>query len=181
MDDEVSRYMSNDGPGVAITRTELAMIRAIEAFGRWCVFLHSSTCDARLNAQDVWLLHSIRMRGGAQNLSELLLFLNRNDVSTIQYSLRKIEQAGLIQRITGNSRREAGYRLTPQGLEVTGDYARLRDTLLIELVAEIAGMERGLETAAGVLERLTGLYDQATHAVLNQKILGDKAPRPDPA
>lgn len=149
------------------------MIRAVEAFGRWCYFLHKSISGSALSAQDIWLLHSIRMRGGAQNLSELLLFLNRNDVSTLQYSLKKIEQFGLIERITGNSKREAGYRLTEAGLNATEAYAQLRDELLVSLVSDVNGLPEALSHAAGALERLTGLYDQSTQTVLNRKILGD--------
>lgn len=172
MDDESDRYMTQADEAAALTRAELAMIRAVEAFGRWCFFLHKSVSGEPLNAQDVWLLHSIRMRGGAQNLSELLLFLGRHDVSTIQYSLRKIEQAGLIERVTGNSKREAGYRLTPKGLEATDAYARLRDKLLVGLVGDVNGLTPALDGAAAALERLTSLYDQSTQTVLNRKILG---------
>ncbi len=166
------RYMTDSDKASTLTRAELAMIRTIEAFSRWSYFLHKSVSDAPLGPQDVWLLHSIRMRGGAQNLSELLLFLNRNDVSTIQYSLRKIEQSGLIERITGNSKREAGYRLTALGIEATEAYAKLRDEMLVTLVGDVNGLMEALGNAASALERLTGLYDQSTQTVLNRKILG---------
>jgi predicted MarR family transcription regulator len=174
MDSEKSsdRYMTDNEKASTLTRAELAMIRTIEAFSRWSYFLHKSVNDAPLGPQDVWLLHSIRMRGGAQNLSELLLFLNRNDVSTIQYSLKKIEQSGLIERITGNSKREAGYRLTSLGLEVTDAYAELRDEILVAHVCDVNGLVKALGDAASALERLTGLYDQSTQSVLNRKILG---------
>lgn len=165
------RYMTDNDGASALTRVELAMIRAVEAFSRWCFFLHKSVGAAGLSAQDVWLLHSIRMRGGAQNLSELLMFLNRTDVSTIQYSLRKIEQAGFIERVTGNSRREAGYRLTERGVEATDEYARIREELLIQLIGDVNGLEPALDSAAGAMERLTSLYDQSTQTVLNRKIL----------
>lgn len=167
------RYMTDNDGASALTRVELAMIRAVEAFSRWCFFLHKSVGAAGLSAQDVWLLHSIRMRGGAQNLSELLLFLNRHDVSTLQYSLKKIEQFGLIERITGNSKREAGYRLTDAGRRATEDYADLREEILVSLVSDVNGLPAALGAAAGALERLTGLYDQSTQTVLNRKILGD--------
>jgi predicted MarR family transcription regulator len=166
------RYMTDSDRSATLTRTELAMIRTIEAFSRWSYFLHKSVNGTALGAEDIWLLHSIRMRGGAQNLSELLLFLNRNDVSTIQYSLRKIEQSGLIERITGSSKREAGYRLTARGQDATDAYAKLRDEMLVTLVGDVNGLTEGLANAAGALERLTGLYDQSTQAVLNRKILG---------
>lgn len=171
-DDAQDRYMTLNDQGSAVTRTELALIRSLEAFSRWCVFLHSHVSSTRLSPQDVWLLHAIRMRGGAQNLSELLLFLNRNDVSTIQYSLRKIEQQGLIERVTGNSKREAGYKMTAQGMEATQAYATLRQELLVALIGEVHDLDSKLNDTSAVLERLTGIYDQATQAVLNQKILG---------
>lgn len=166
-----SKYMTRRPAGSALTRLELSVIRSSQAFERWCFFLHAAVSDTRLSAQDVWILHSIRMRGGAQNLSELLLFLNRNDVSTIQYSLRKIEQSGLIERVTGNSKREAGYRLTEAGEKVTLEYADLRDELMIELAEEIRDFDESLNAAAATLERLTGIYDQATQRVLNRRIM----------
>lgn len=166
-----SKYMTGEASGAALTRAELAMIRVIQGFERWSTFLHSGVSDSRLKAQDVWLLHSIRMRGGAQNLSELLLFLNRNDVSTIQYSLRKIEQDGFIERVTGNSKREAGYQLTEEGLKVTQAYAELRDQLLVSLIDDIRGFADGLVGCASTLERLASVYDQATQQMLNRKIL----------
>lgn len=171
MDDNSDIYMTKDTDAAAVTRVELAMIRSIEAFDRWAYFLHRSVSRATLSTHDVRILHSIRMRGGAQNLSELLLFLNRNDVSTLQYSLKKIEQFGLIERVTGNSKREAGYRLTAVGSEVTTAFSTLREELLISLASDVRGLTDTLHQAAGALERLTGLYDQATQAVLNRKIL----------
>lgn len=171
MGEPVDRYMTAASVSATLTRTELAMIRAVEAFSRWCFFLHKSVSGVTLGAEDVWLLHSIRMRGGAQNLSELLMFLNRTDVSTIQYSLRKIEQAGFIERVTGNSRREAGYRLTAKGIDATDEYARIREELLIQLIGDVNGLEPALDSAAGAMERLTSLYDQSTQTVLNRKIL----------
>ena len=174
---DVLRYMTGSSDAAALTRTELAMIRALEAFSRWCVFLHKGVSNSALSAHDVWLLHSIRMRGDVQNLSELLLFLNRNDVSTVQYSLRKLEQHHLVERVTGNSRREAGYRLTSVGHAATEDYARLREELLIALIAEINNLAPALELASSAIERLTGLYDQSTQTILNRKILGN-LPKP---
>ena len=168
-------YMTDDGEGAALTRAELAMIRAVEAFSRWCFFLHKTVAGSHLSANDVWLLHSIRMRGGAQNLSELLLFLNRNDVSALQYSLRKIEQDGLIRRIPGRSKREAGYQLTESGLEATDAYAAVRKDVLLKLIGDVNGLVPSLTDAAGALERLTGLYDQSTQNVLNRHILGGRS------
>lgn len=172
---EPERYMTANGDASALTRLELAMIRSVEAFGRWCFFLNKSVSNTTLGPQDVWLLHSIRMRGGGKNLSELLFFLNRNDVSTLQYSLKKLEQSGLVERTAGNSRREAGYRLTELGQKVTEDYSALREDFLVSLVSDVTNFGPALESAAAALERLTGIYDQSTQAVLDRKILGNES------
>lgn len=176
MDDssDTERYMSNSAEAGALTRAELAMIRANEAFARWIVLLHRAADGSSLGWQDVALLHSIRMCGGAQNLSDLLLFLNRNDVSTIQYSLRKLEQFGLIVRVAGRSKREAGYQLTDRGVQATREYAAQREKLLVSLLGEINGYAAALDNAASVFERLTALFDQATKAVLNTKVISPR-------
>ncbi|MDX2221868.1 MAG: winged helix DNA-binding protein [Rhodospirillaceae bacterium] len=171
MTDKPDRYMSSTSYAATLTRMEVAMVRTIMGFGRWTAACQKSVCGAALGPEDVWLLHAIRMRGGPQNLSELLLFLNRNDVSTIQYSLKKIEQWGLIERAAGSTRREAGYRLTKKGMEATRDYAELREEMLVRPVGGSVKRETLEETAAS-LETMTGLYDQATQRVLNRTIMG---------
>jgi predicted MarR family transcription regulator len=171
-DPVIDRYMTTGVEASALTRAELAIVRVGEAFSRWAFFLNKAAGGGTLATQDIYLLHSIRMRGGAQNLSELMMFLNRNDVSTIQYSLRKSEERGLIERVTGNSKREAGYRLTEAGTRVTDRYAELRQEILVALVGEINGLVPALNAAGGALERLTSLYDQSTQAILNRNILG---------
>jgi predicted MarR family transcription regulator len=164
-------YMAASAESSALTRAELAMIRANEAFARWIVLLHRAVDGTSIGWQEVALLHAIRMCGGAQNLSELLLFLNRNDVSTIQYSLRKLEQCELVIRVAGRSKREAGYQLTERGIEATRQYAALREKLLVSLLGEINGYAASLDNAASSFERLTALFDQATKAVLNSKVI----------
>ncbi len=168
---DVERYMSASPEAAALTRAELAIIRANEAFARWIVLLHRAVDGTSLGWQDVELLHVIRMCGGAQNLSELLLFLNRNDVSTIQYSLRKLEQFGLIVRVAGRSKREAGFKLTERGVEATRRYAVQRDEVLVSLLHEINGFAAALDSTAAVLERLTAMFDQATKTVLSSKVI----------
>lgn len=172
MAENVDDYMSASETAAKLTRMEVAMVRTIEGFGRWTAALQRSVSGAPLGPQEVWLLHGIRMRGGPQNLSELLQFLNRNDVSAIQYSLRKIEQYGLIERVTGGSKREAGYRLTAKGQAATSAYAEVREEMLVELVKNMLISVETLERTATSLEQMTGVYDQTTQLVLNRKNLG---------
>ncbi len=171
MKNPADKYMTDSSTTSVLTRTELAMVRAAEAFTRWVTVLNNEVGPAGLSYPDIALLHSIRMHGGARNLSELLMFLNRKDVSTIQYALRKLEQNELVERVSGGSKREAGYKLTPTGLKVTEAYAKIRNATLRPLIEEVVEFEAALESAAKALERMTGIYDQATQEVLNRHIL----------
>lgn len=172
MDPSADRYMSGSELAAVLVRMEVAMVRTIEGFARWSSTLHRCVSGTSIGPQEVWLLHGIRMRGGPQNLSELLQFLNRNDVSTIQYSLRKIESFGLIERVTGGSRREAGYRLTEKGRAATSDYATVREEVLVGLLDTLQASVETLQRTAEALEQLTGVYDQTTQQVLNRKNMG---------
>lgn len=172
METSPERYMSSSELAAMLMRMEVAMVRTIEGFGRWTAALLKSVCGAPLGPQAVWLLHAIRMRGGPQKLSELLLFHNRNDVSTIQYSLKKIEQWGLIERVAGSSKHEAGYCLTKKGLDATTADAEVREEMLVKIVGDMRVMVETLERTAESLERMTGVYDQTTQLVLNRKIRG---------
>lgn len=174
MNDSTESYMSQSDLAAELTRAEMAIIRTIEAFSRWSTVLQKSASGSPLSYRDVAVLHAIRMCGEAQNLSELLMFLNRNDVSTLQYSLKKLEQDDLVQRVTGSSKREAGYRLTDRGIEATSEYARLRDEILISLLDDLKDFSTSLQSAAGTIERMTGMYDQATQTVMNRRISGGR-------
>jgi predicted MarR family transcription regulator len=172
MEGAPDRYMSSSELATLLTRMEVAMVRTIQGFGRWTAALNRSVSGVPLHPEEVWLLHAIRMRGGSQNLSELLLFLNRNDVSTIQYSLKKLEQFELVERVTGHSKREAGYRLTEKGVAATSDYARLREDMLIGLLKRIRIEVEAIENTAAALEHMTGVYDQSTQLALNRTVMG---------
>tara|TARA_R110002110_G_scaffold413729_1_gene641567 strand:- start:47571 stop:48095 length:525 start_codon:yes stop_codon:yes gene_type:complete len=165
-------YMSRTALGAELTRTELAMIRAIEAFSRWGTVLHKAVANAHLSYRDIAVLHAIRMCGNAQNLSELMMFLNRNDVSTLQYSLKKLEQEALVQRVTGKSKREAGYVLTEAGLDATERYSAVREEILLTLLEELRDFGPRLEAASSAIERLSGAYDQAAQTVMNRRLSG---------
>ncbi len=172
MSDNYETYLSTSELAAELTRAELAMIRSIEAFSRWCNTLHKTVANAHLSYRDIAVLHAIRLCGNAQNLSELLMFYNRNDVSTLQYSLKKLEQEDLVKRVTGSSKREAGYQLTEKGIEATKKYAEIRLEILVGLLDEVKDFGPKIGAAASAIERLTSAYDQATQSVMNLRLSG---------
>jgi predicted MarR family transcription regulator len=156
----------------SLTRLEMALLRVWEAFGLWATELHGSISAIPLSFQDLAILHVVRIRGGVRNLTEVLRFLNRTDVSNLQYSLKKLENAGLVNRTRGATKREAGYDLTPKGIALTDHYGELRHAMLVRLTRDVVDFDRQMDQAADVLEKLVGMYDQSTQAVMNRHITG---------
>lgn len=161
--------MSGSPETAALTRLELGIIRITEGFARWVEELNKFASEKSLSYQDVTVLHAIRMMGGARNLSEILIFLNRHDMSTIHYCLRKLGNAGLVIKTPGPSKRETSYALTEPGKKATADYAKLRESLLVTRVREMRLSKDEINGAAQVIEHLIGAYDQSMRALLSQR------------
>lgn len=164
------RYLSEDEMTAAITRLELGVMRAQEAMAGWGVELHKHVGGGQLSWGEVALLHSVRLRGTNPTLAELLTFLHRRDLAALQYSLRKLENHGLLTRTKGPSRREVGFAITEAGRKLTDEYARVRREVFVTLCEEIVDMQSSLVGASAVLERVIGIYDQATQSILNQRL-----------
>ena len=163
--------MSGSPEAATLTRLELGIIRITEGFGRWVEELNKFASGESLNYQDVTVLHAVRMLGGARNLSEILIFLHRYDVSTIHYCLRKLENAELVKKAPGPTKRETSYALTGLGQEATANYAKLRQSLLVARVREMRLSDDDINTAAQVIEHLIGAYDQSMQALLSQRAI----------
>jgi len=165
------RYMSVDSIAASLTRQELALMRLYEAFSSWALELQKYVSGEQMSFQEVALLHCVRLRGGTTTLAEMMIFLHRHDLAAINYSLRKLEQHGLIKRRRGAFRREVAYAITDQGTLVTETYGRLRQQVLVEICREILGVQGSLNGAAVVMERMIGVYDQATQSILNHQLI----------
>ena len=174
-------YMSGSPQASALTRLELGLIRVGEGFARWVEELNKFASGESLSYQDIAVLHAIRMLGGAHNLSEILIFLHRHDVSTIHYCLRKLENAELVEKVPGPSKRETSYVLTELGQQATANYAKLRDSLLVSRVSEMGLSDDDINAAAQMIENLIGAYEQSMRALLSQRAIRnvDKEDLPD--
>lgn len=165
------RYMSFDALAASLTRFEMGVMRLYEAFSSWALELQKYVSGYQLSFQECALLHCVRLRGGSTTLAEMMIFLHRHDLAAINYSLRKLEQHGLIKRMKGPFRREVAYAITDSGRTITDAYGRMRHQVLVKLCREVLGMQASTAEAAGVIERMIGIYDQASQSILNQSLI----------
>ncbi|TDE39145.1 hypothetical protein E1B25_08545 [Antarcticimicrobium sediminis] len=142
-------------------------MRAFEGFGRWQSECLASVCDLAASGPENALLHIIRMNERPKSVKELARLTNRDDIPNIQYSLRKLVAAALIEK-RGAGRSGVTYEATEKGRRVTDNYGALRKRLLIEKINSLPGFSEQLAEATRALNILTGIYEEtarvaATH------------------
>lgn len=152
---------------VEATELEFALMRAFEGFGRWQAECLAGVCDLAATGPENALLHIIRMNDRPKSIKDLARLTNRDDVPNIQYSLRKLIGAGLVER-KGAGRSGVSYEVTAEGRRVTDDYGVLRRRLLLAEIDSLPGFSARLAEAARTLNVLTGIYEEvarvaATH------------------
>jgi predicted MarR family transcription regulator len=145
---------------LALFEFQHAAICFIEAFYRHieCQLI-AITGDPNLSAQDCVILHSIRLGERPKSITDIQHFSNRRDVANIQYSVRKLIGAGLVQK----ARREAGrgtfYEPTKHGIHVTDIYVETRARMMREFLSDRDRFLKDAETATRLMMMLTGIYD----------------------
>jgi predicted MarR family transcription regulator len=156
-------HLAQSDQELNFTELEFSIMRINGAFERWQKDCLACCIDGGLSGVDNAMLHIIRMHDRPKSISEIARLLNRDDISNLQYSLRKLAKAGLIERAgDGNSKRSAAYQVTAEGTRVSDLFAQYRRELLISLTDSIKNLEVDVETACKVLNLTSGLYDHAS-------------------
>lgn len=160
-------HLAQSPDEVATTELEFALMRTAEGFARWQSECLASVCDLAATGPENAMLHIIRMNERPKTMKDLARLTNRDDVPNIQYSLRKLIAAGLVER-RGAGRSGVTYQVTEEGRRVTEDYGALRRRLLIAAIANVPGFAERLTEATQALNLLSGIYEEiarvaATH------------------
>jgi predicted MarR family transcription regulator len=93
---------------------------------------------------------------------EIARLMNRDDISNLQYSLRKLLNGGLIERSgKKDSKRNASYIVTTKGRQITDKFAHVRKEILLSLTGSIKDLDKDLTVTCKALNLVSGLYDHA--------------------
>lgn len=148
---------------LAFAEFQHAMICLSEAYYRFVgkslsLFAH----DPSLNGYDNVILHTVQAASRPKSISEMRDFTNRSDVANIQYSVRKLVKAGLIEKVPRSAAKGTQYRVTKRGQEVVRAYTEYRKQLLACFPEDDRKLIDRLSNASNLMVLLTGLYDQAS-------------------
>jgi predicted MarR family transcription regulator len=150
----------------AFLEFEQALICASEAFYRFAgATLGPVGKQHNLTGQENVILQQLMFTSKPRSVSDLSRFSNRDDISNIQYSLRKLSVAGLIEKVPGSTNRDTRYRPTAAGRDLTEGLVATRRDHLIAPSANITDIEKQLKSATTAMSLLTGLYDHVSRVL----------------
>jgi predicted MarR family transcription regulator len=157
-------HLARDEAEIQLAELEYALYRVQAAFDRWQAECVAATARKPLNSTENAMLHVIRMKDRPKTIAEVARLLNRDDQPNLQYAIRKLIKAGLIEKkpLKGKG---VSYQVTAQGRAVSDEYAELRGLQLMPLVKSVHDWAAMIENTRRMLEMMKGIYDSAALAV----------------
>jgi predicted MarR family transcription regulator len=155
---------------VGLTELEFSIFRVSAAFERWQSDCLACCHGGAFSGTDTAVLHVIRMHDRPKSISEIARLLKRDDVSNLQYGLRKLLKAGLIEKAgAAGSKKDVTYQVTQLGADITSDYAEFRRELLISMTEANSG-NVDFASIATALNLMAAMYDQASCVAVTHRV-----------
>jgi predicted MarR family transcription regulator len=156
-----SRHLA-EGEGWEASEFEFGLIIAFNAFSRWMVKCMSAAGHTEMSPLEILVLHNVNHRGRDKRLSDVCFLLNIDDTHTVNYALRKLSKAGLIE--SEKRGKEVFYRTSAEGAALCDTYRRVREQCLLEGLGRMDMSGDDLSALGASLRALSGQYDQASRA-----------------
>jgi predicted MarR family transcription regulator len=162
LDYVVSSAHLAEGSFPELSEFEFGLTLVNHAYHRWMMRAIALAGHPDMSALEVLILHSIHHRGRAKTLADICLVLSIEDTHTVNYAVKKLRKAGLVQE--GRQGKEKTVAVTEEGAAVCERYRDIRDRLLLSALEDL-GIEQSQVSALSRLMRLmAGQYDQAARA-----------------
>ena len=148
--------------GWQLSEFEFGLILAFNGFSRWMNKCMTAAGMPDLSSLEILVLHNINHRRKHKRLSDITFLLNIEDAHTVNYALKKLLKAGLIE---GEKRgKEMFYSTTKEGFDLCDRYRQIREQFLLDSLKHMDQSNDELSEIASALRTLSGLYDQASRA-----------------
>ena len=163
---KVASHLAASPHEFVVTRFEQGLICAAAAFYRFYgSLLGREGREHNVSGQDNAILQQIMAASRPLAVTDVARFANRDDIANIQYSLKKLVRAGLIEKAGRTSARETSYVVTPLARKWTANFLALRRQLFTDPSAQILGFDEQLEKSANLLNLIAGFYDHGTRVM----------------
>ncbi|MEM8662080.1 MAG: winged helix DNA-binding protein [Pseudomonadota bacterium] len=145
---------------IALTEFEWSVLRFMNAFERCILQMANMSGQHNLNVQEVLFLHVVSMQKMPQTSASLAHQLNRDDIANIQYTLRKLVSAGLVEKRKEPQGKIYTFSVTEEGMKLVRSYANVRELLLADKTQFIDNVDERLDSSRRFVSLLTGVYDE---------------------
>jgi predicted MarR family transcription regulator len=145
----------------ATTELEWALLRWREAFDRYNLHALNMLGLPGMGVSETLVLHIVRLHDRPKPANMIASLLNRDDIQNVQYTLRKLMSAGLIEKDKNSSGKNTKLTATDKGRHLCDELANIRAQLVVSQVAQLESGESRLLYSAKTVSMLTGLYDEA--------------------
>lgn len=156
-----SRHLA-EGDGWEASEFEFGLIIAFNAFSRWMVKCMAAAGHTEMSPLEILVLHNVNHRGRDKRLSDVCFLLNIDDTHTVNYALRKLSKAELIE--SEKRGKEVFYRTSATGAKLCEAYRAVRDRCLIDGLQRMDITGEDMSNLGASLRALSGQYDQASRA-----------------
>lgn len=171
---KIAQHLATTPHEFAVTRFEQGLICATAAFYRFYgVLLGREGRVRNISGQDNAILQQIMAASRPLAVTDIARFANRDDIANIQYSLKKLTRAGLIEKVGRTSARETSYVVTELARCWTQDFLKLRRQLFTDPAAQILDFDDQLEKSANLLNLIAGFYDHGTRVMSGAEQMAD--------
>ena len=163
---KIAQHLATTPHEFTVTRFEQGLICASAAFYRFYgVLLGREGRVRNISGQDNAILQQIMAASRPLAVTDIARFANRDDIANIQYSLKKLLRAGLIEKAGRTSARETSYVVTELARHWTRDFLTLRRQLFTDPAARMPNFDDQLEKSAHLLNLIAGFYDHGTRVM----------------
>lgn len=145
-----------------LSEFEYGMIIAHNAFSRWMVRCMNAAGHLDFSPLDVLVLHNVNHRQREKRLVDICFVLHVEDQHTVNYSLKKLVKADLVDREKRG--KEIFYFATEKGKEACRQYREVREKCLTSSYRAMDQESSEMSESAALLRLMSGIYDQASRA-----------------
>ncbi len=145
-----------------LSELEYGLIIAHNAFIRWMIRCMQGAGYPDFSPLDVLVLHNVNHRNRQKKLVDICFVLHIEDQHTVNYSLKKLVKAELVEREKHG--KEIYYSTTEQGKKACNQYREVREKCLTSSYRNLDMDGTDVSQAAALLRLISGLYDQASRA-----------------
>ncbi len=145
-----------------LSELEYAMTMSYNAFTRWMTHCMAAAGQRDLSPLDILILHNVNHRAREKRLSDIVFTLNIDDSHTVNYSLKKLMKAKLVE--SKKNGKEIFYKTTDDGEKLCQTYRDVRQACLVDAATATNQNFDEASHCALLLRSMSGLYDQASRA-----------------